>query len=79
MAGTLRREACRFKCRDVAVRGRTCPWPTCSFLSTDGFPRPFFMISAPGSPCVLTNMTTSIEQHVAWIHDCLTCLCDPMR
>ncbi|MDE0009169.1 MAG: cyclohexanone monooxygenase, partial [Gammaproteobacteria bacterium] len=39
-------------------------------LSTVGFPN-MFMISGPGSPSVLTNMITSIEQHVVWIHDCL--------
>ena len=39
-------------------------------LGTAGFPNLFF-ISGPGSPSVLTNMICSIEQHVAWIGDCV--------
>jgi cyclohexanone monooxygenase len=39
-------------------------------LGTVGFPN-LFMITGPGSPSVLTNMVTSIEQHVEWISDCL--------
>jgi cyclohexanone monooxygenase len=39
-------------------------------LSVHGFPN-MFTISGPGSPSVLTNMITSIEQHVEWIRDCL--------
>jgi cation diffusion facilitator CzcD-associated flavoprotein CzcO/acetyl esterase/lipase len=39
-------------------------------LMTTGFPN-FFMITGPGSPSVLSNMTVSIEQHVEWIADCL--------
>tara|TARA_R110002096_G_scaffold53317_2_gene138604 strand:- start:2000 stop:3697 length:1698 start_codon:yes stop_codon:yes gene_type:complete len=39
-------------------------------LATAGFPN-FFMITGPGSPCVLSNMLTSIEQHVDWIADCI--------
>jgi cation diffusion facilitator CzcD-associated flavoprotein CzcO len=35
-------------------------------VSTVGFPN-LFMITGPGSPSVLSNMTTSIEQHVDWI------------
>lgn len=35
-------------------------------LMTAGFPN-MFMITGPGSPSVLTNMTTAIEQHVDWI------------
>jgi cyclohexanone monooxygenase len=35
-------------------------------LQTAGFPN-LFMITGPGSPSVLSNMTTSIEQHVEWI------------
>ena len=30
-----------------------------------------FMITGPGSPSVLGNMPTSIEQHVDWIFDCM--------
>ena len=34
-------------------------------LTTHGFPN-MFMITAPGSPSVMTNMIVSIEQHVDW-------------
>jgi cyclohexanone monooxygenase len=34
-------------------------------LTTHGFPN-MFMITAPGSPSVMTNMLVSIEQHVDW-------------
>jgi cyclohexanone monooxygenase len=39
-------------------------------LATVGFPN-LFTITGPGSPSVLSNMLTSIEQHVDWIADCL--------
>ncbi|MDA1000181.1 MAG: NAD(P)/FAD-dependent oxidoreductase [bacterium] len=39
-------------------------------LMTAGFPN-LFTITGPGSPSVLTNMHTSIDQHVEWIADCL--------
>jgi acetyl esterase/lipase len=39
-------------------------------LMTTGFPN-LFMITGPGSPSVLSNMTVSIEQHVDWIAACL--------
>jgi cyclohexanone monooxygenase len=39
-------------------------------LSTVDFPN-LFMITGPGSPCVLSNMLVSIEQHVDWIADCI--------
>ncbi len=39
-------------------------------LMTRGFPN-LFMITGPGSPSVLSNMATSIEQHVDWVTDCL--------
>ncbi len=39
-------------------------------LMVPGFPN-LFTISGPGSPSVLTNMATSIEQHVEWISDCI--------
>jgi cation diffusion facilitator CzcD-associated flavoprotein CzcO/acetyl esterase/lipase len=39
-------------------------------LTTAGFPN-FFMITGPGSPSVLCNMTVAIEQHVEWISACL--------
>ena len=40
-------------------------------LSMAGFPN-LFTITGPGSPSVLSNMMTSIEQHVEWIRDCLS-------
>ncbi len=39
-------------------------------LAACGFPN-LFMINGPGSPSVLVNMVTGIEQHVEWIADCL--------
>lgn len=39
-------------------------------VATAGFPN-FFMITGPGSPSVLSTVTTSIEQHVEWISDCM--------
>ena len=40
-------------------------------VASQGFPN-MFMITGPGSPSVLGNMPTSIEQHVDWICDCIT-------
>ena len=40
-------------------------------LQIPGFPN-LFTITGPGSPSVLTNMPTAIEQHVDWIADCIT-------
>lgn len=37
-------------------------------LSTVGFPN-LFIIAGPGSPSVLTNMVSAIEQHVEWISE----------
>ena len=39
-------------------------------LATNGFPK-LFMVTGPGSPSVLSNMPTSIEQHIEWIVGCL--------
>jgi cation diffusion facilitator CzcD-associated flavoprotein CzcO len=39
-------------------------------LQTVGFPN-LFTITGPGSPSVLTNMPTAIEQHVDWICGCI--------
>lgn len=39
-------------------------------LQVSGFPN-FFLITGPGSPSVLFNMPTGIEQHVDWIGDCI--------
>ena len=40
-------------------------------LATHGFPN-LFMVNGPGSPSVLINMVTGVEQHVDWIADCMT-------
>ena len=42
-------------------------------LQTAGFPN-LFMVTGPGSPSVLSNMITSIEQHIEWITDCMDSL-----
>jgi cation diffusion facilitator CzcD-associated flavoprotein CzcO len=39
-------------------------------LQVAGFPN-LLTITGPGSPSVLTNMPTAIEQHVDWIAECL--------
>ena len=39
-------------------------------LGVAGFPN-LFTVTGPGSPSVLTNMVSSIEQHVEWIDACL--------
>ncbi|NNL87232.1 MAG: NAD(P)/FAD-dependent oxidoreductase [Myxococcales bacterium] len=39
-------------------------------LSTSGFPN-LFTVTGPGSPSVLANMVTAIEQHVNFIADCM--------
>ena len=39
-------------------------------LTVESFPN-MFMITGPGSPSVLSNMMTSIEQHVDWVSDLL--------
>ncbi|MFF0445906.1 flavin-containing monooxygenase [Streptomyces sp. NPDC004609] len=39
-------------------------------LQSAGFPN-LFIVAGPGSPSVLTNMVTAIEQHVEWIADCV--------
>ncbi len=44
-------------------------------ISAVGFPN-FFTITGPGSPSVLSNMLTSIEQHVDWVADCLRFMAD---
>jgi cation diffusion facilitator CzcD-associated flavoprotein CzcO len=42
-------------------------------LGTAGFPN-LFIITGPGSPSVLSNMVPAVEQHAAWIADCLAYL-----
>ena len=44
-------------------------------LATAGFPN-LWMITAPGSRSVLSNMMVSIEQHVEWIADAMSWLQD---
>ncbi|MCU1689688.1 MAG: NAD(P)/FAD-dependent oxidoreductase, partial [Jatrophihabitantaceae bacterium] len=44
-------------------------------IASVGFPN-LFMITGPGSPSVLSNMITSIEQHVDWVADYVTYLRD---
>ena len=39
-------------------------------LQVAGFPN-LFTITGPGSPSVLANMPTAIEQHAEWISDCI--------
>ncbi len=51
----------------VALRDRWAEGPrTYLGLQVAGFPN-LFTITGPGSPSVLTNMPTCIEQHVDWI------------
>ena len=40
-------------------------------IQVAGFPN-LFTITGPGSPSALSNVVTSIEQHVDWIADCIT-------
>jgi cyclohexanone monooxygenase len=42
-------------------------------IAAADFPN-LFMITGPGSPSALSNVTTSIEQHVEWIKDALAYL-----
>jgi cyclohexanone monooxygenase len=39
-------------------------------VATAGFPN-LFLVTGPGSPSVLSTVTTSIEQHIEWITDCM--------
>merc|ERR1712125_196586 len=39
-------------------------------LQTNAFPN-LFTVTGPGSPSVLSNVVTSIEQHVDWISEAL--------
>ena len=56
----------RRRCKDKWAHGPT----TYLGLTTTGFPN-LFMITGPGSPSVLSNMTVSIEQHVDWVADAI--------
>jgi cyclohexanone monooxygenase len=42
-------------------------------VATVGFPN-LFIVTGPGSPSVLINMSVAIEQHVDWITDCIAYL-----
>lgn len=42
-------------------------------LMVNGFPN-FFNVVGPGSTSAFTNMTVAIEQHIAWITNCITWL-----
>jgi cyclohexanone monooxygenase len=56
----------------VSLRDRWAEGPlTYLGLCVSGFPN-LFIVAGPGSPSVVTNMVTSIEQHVDWIAECLT-------
>ena len=44
-------------------------------LTVSGFPN-LFTITGPGSPSVLASMIQAIEQHVDWITDCISHMCD---
>ncbi len=44
-------------------------------IQIPGFPN-MFTITGPGSPSVLTNMPTAIEQHVEWVTDCIKYMID---
>ena len=44
-------------------------------LGSAGFPN-LFTITGPGSPSVISNMMTSLEQHVDWVTDCIGHLVD---
>jgi cation diffusion facilitator CzcD-associated flavoprotein CzcO len=58
----------------VALRDRWSEGPrTYLGLQVAGFPN-LFTVTGPGSPSVLCNMPTAIEQHVDWIADCLAYL-----
>jgi cation diffusion facilitator CzcD-associated flavoprotein CzcO len=58
----------------VTLRERWAEGPRTNLgLQVAGFPN-MFTITGPGSPSVLTNMPTAIEQHVEWITDCLAYL-----
>ncbi|MEY2882770.1 MAG: hypothetical protein RL490_494 [Pseudomonadota bacterium] len=70
MTGALDRIDIRGK-DGVAMKDRWAYGPrTYLGLMVAGFPN-LFTITGPGSPSVLTNMMSSIEQHVDWISDCL--------
>ena len=75
ITGSLLRIDIRTK-EGVALRDLWAHGPrTYMGLMTAGIPN-MFTITGPGSPSVLSNFFTSIEQHVDWIADCLAYLQD---
>ncbi|MEA3019357.1 MAG: hypothetical protein QOI47_881, partial [Actinomycetota bacterium] len=53
----------------VSLKEKWADGPTTYLgLMTTGFPN-LFLLTGPGSPSVLSNMTVSIEQHVDWVAD----------
>jgi cation diffusion facilitator CzcD-associated flavoprotein CzcO len=70
MTGSLLRIDIRGK-SGLALREKWADGPvTYLGLQIAGFPN-MFVITGPGSPSVLANMPTAIEQHVEWIADCI--------
>ncbi len=60
----------------VALRDRWDAGPvTYLGLGVSGFPN-MFLLAGSGSPSVLANVVTAIEQHVEWTADCLAYLDD---
>ncbi len=47
-------------------------------IQVAGFPN-LFTITGPGSPSALSNVVTSIEQHVDWIADCIAVMSETGR
>jgi cation diffusion facilitator CzcD-associated flavoprotein CzcO len=70
MTGSLLRIHVQGK-RGLTLRDKWAHGPlTYLGLQVAGFPN-MFVITGPGSPSVLANMPTAIEQHVEWITDCI--------
>jgi cation diffusion facilitator CzcD-associated flavoprotein CzcO len=59
---------------DVALKDKWHAGPrTYLGIQVAGFPN-LFTITGPGSPSVLSNMMTSIEQHVEWVADAIAAM-----
>lgn len=70
MTGTLNRIDIRGR-GGASLREKWAAGPrTYLGIASAGFPN-LFMITGPGSPSVLSNMMTSIEQHVEWTAECI--------
>jgi cyclohexanone monooxygenase len=70
MTGSLTRIDIRGRKGEPLTEAWTAGPRTYLGLGVPGFPN-LFTITGPGSPSVLTNMVTSIEQHVEWIAQCV--------